>query len=56
MERPDHVPADLVVDFDFANFDGGSADLHAAYVKARDAAPDMWLTGVSKNPRTTELT
>ncbi len=44
MDRPDHVPAELVVDFDFADMEGGEGDLHAGYVKARDSAPDIFWT------------
>lgn len=44
MERPDHVPAELVVDFEFSHFDGGSDDPQAGYAKLRDTAPDIFWT------------
>jgi cytochrome P450 len=42
--KPDHVPDELVVDFDFNNVEGGGEDIHAAYVKLMEATPDIFWT------------
>lgn len=44
MKTPDHIPSDLVVDFDFYNIPGTDVDLHQAWVNARDNAPDIFWT------------
>ncbi len=40
--KPDHVPAELVVDFDYYNLPGGSDDPQAAWLAARPKTPVAW--------------
>ncbi|MDB5970645.1 MAG: cytochrome [Hydrocarboniphaga sp.] len=40
--RPDHVPADRVVDFDFANMEGAEVDVHAAWKRLHDGPSLFW--------------
>ncbi len=42
--KPAHIPDELVVDFDFNNFEGGHDDLHAGYVKLMETSPDIFWT------------
>ena len=44
MERPDDIPDNLVVDFDFNNVAGGAEDIHAAYVRVMETSPDIFWT------------
>ncbi len=44
MLKPNHVPDELVVDFDFNNIEGGTDDIHAAYVRVMEATPDIFWT------------
>jgi cytochrome P450 len=41
---PAHVPAHLVVDFDFFNPPGGDQDIHLAWHRLHDFAPDIFWT------------
>lgn len=39
---PDHIPADLVVDFDFINLPGAKEDIHLAWKKLHDGPDIFW--------------
>lgn len=43
-ERPAHVPAELVVDFDYIAPPGHEDDVHLAWKRLHDAAPDIFWT------------
>jgi len=43
-ERPAHVPAALVREFDFYRIPGGDMDVHAAWKKVQDENPDIFWT------------
>lgn len=43
-EKPAHVPAELVVDFDFYDVPGAAEDVQAAYAAVQKAAPDIFWT------------
>lgn len=43
-EKPDHVPAELVVDFDLYNVPGADRDAQAAYHAVQNSAPDIFWT------------
>ncbi|MDO7836721.1 cytochrome P450 [Sphingobium sp. HBC34] len=43
-ERPDHVPSDLVVDFDFYNLPGSDEDVQSAYAAIQTTHPDIFWT------------
>jgi cytochrome P450 len=42
IERPEHVPAELVVDFDVYEPPGGREDLHAAWHRLAGGPPFVW--------------
>jgi cytochrome P450 len=42
--RPDHVPADLVRDFDLYDIPGAAEDIQAAYRAIQQASPDIFWT------------
>jgi cytochrome P450 len=42
VARPAHVPAHLVVDFDYRNFDGHETDVHRAWKKLHDGPDIFW--------------
>ena len=42
--RPDHVPADLVRDFDLYNIPGADEDVQAAYAAIQRSSPDIFWT------------
>jgi cytochrome P450 len=42
--RPDHVPADLVRDFDLYNIPGSAEDVQAAYAAIQRSSPDIFWT------------
>ncbi len=42
--RPDHVPQNLVVDFDFLNLPGSDKDVQAAYAAFQQSSPDIFWT------------
>lgn len=41
---PSHVPSELVFDFDFFNPPGGEEDIHLAWKRLHDQAPDIFWT------------
>ncbi|MBB4615042.1 cytochrome P450 [Novosphingobium taihuense] len=43
-ERPNHVPSDLVVDFDFYNIPGSDEDIQSAYAAFQKSFPDIFWT------------
>lgn len=44
MQRPDHVPAELVRDFDLYDIPGASEDIQAAYSRIQQSSPDIFWT------------
>ena len=44
MTRPDHIPAELVRDFDFYDIPGSAEDVQAAYAAIQRANPDIFWT------------
>src|SRR5512139_668600 len=43
-EKPQHVPAELVRDFDFYHIPGSDADVQASYMAVQQANPDIFWT------------
>lgn len=43
-ERPDHVPAELVRDFNFYDVPGADVDVQAAYAAIQQSSPDIFWT------------
>lgn len=43
-DRPSHVPAERVFDFDFYNIPGADQDIQAAYAALHQSAPDLFWT------------
>ncbi|MFV0645913.1 MAG: cytochrome P450 [Sphingomonadaceae bacterium] len=44
VSRPEHVPQDLVVDFDFLNLSGSEDDIQEAYQRFQQNYPDIFWT------------
>ncbi|MEI4509425.1 cytochrome P450 [Sphingopyxis sp. CCNWLW253] len=44
VARPDHVPADLVRDFDLYDIPGAAEDVQAAYAAIQQSSPDIFWT------------
>jgi len=44
VDKPPHVPADRVVDFDFYNLPGADQDIQLAYRAVQQSAPDIFWT------------
>lgn len=44
VPKPDHVPSELVVDFDFYDLPGSGDDVQAAYAAVQKSCPDIFWT------------